>query len=194
MTAKKQSNEDIAALLEEEAASIDADRDAPITDVTTVTRGHGRSKTLQIRLNPEELEELERIAASRGLPTSTVAREAILRLIRPVEARAAAASRLVDEFARYVDSLAAEGGVRVAAGMSQYRPVIPVPPGLRVMDTTWGHVSSQMAESGLKFAKSTPLLGRYVESIRQSSAEVQQQMEELLDLFGRSSEEASNAP
>lgn len=195
MTAKKQSKEDVAALLEEEAAAIDADRDAPITDATTVTRGHGRSKTLQIRLNPEELEELERIAASRGLPTSTVAREAILRLIRPVEARAAAASRLVDEFARYVDSLVAEGGVRMAAGVSQYRPAITVAPGLRAVDTAWGRVSSQMAESGgPNFMTVRPVLGRYVEGIRQSSAEFNQQVDELLHLFEGSSESASNAP
>jgi hypothetical protein len=65
--------------LAEEAETVEANPEAPMTDVTTVTRGHGRSRTLQIRLNPEELEELERVAASRGLPTSTVAREAILR-------------------------------------------------------------------------------------------------------------------
>jgi predicted transcriptional regulator len=38
--------------------------------------------TLQVMLNPEEHEELERLAVSRGLSTSTVAREAILRLVR----------------------------------------------------------------------------------------------------------------
>ena len=51
------------------------------------TAGDGRSKTLQVLLlNPEEHEEheeLQRLAASRGLSTSTVAREAILRLVRP---------------------------------------------------------------------------------------------------------------
>jgi|SRR5271157_3170617 len=104
MTAKKRTKKEIAALLEEEAEAIDADRDAPITDATTVTRGHGRSKTLQIRLNPEELEELERVAASRGLPTSTVAREAVLRLVRPAEARSADRRRIADQLVRYLDS------------------------------------------------------------------------------------------
>jgi len=104
MTAKKRTKKDIAALLEEEAEAIDADRDAPITDATTVTRGHGRSKTLQIRLNPEELEELERVAASRGLPTSTVARQAIFRLVRPAEARSADRRRIADQLVRYLDS------------------------------------------------------------------------------------------
>ncbi len=104
MTAKKRTKKEIGALLEEEAEAIDADRDAPITDATTVTRGHGRSKTLQIRLNPEELEELERVAASRGLPTSTVAREAVLRLVRPAEARSADRRRIADQLVRYLDS------------------------------------------------------------------------------------------
>lgn len=105
MTAKKEPKKDLAALLAEEAEAAELNPDAPITEATTVTRGHGRSKTLQIRLNPEELEELERVAASRGLPTSTVAREAILRLIRPAQLRSADARRLVESFARYVDSL-----------------------------------------------------------------------------------------
>jgi hypothetical protein len=102
---KAATKNDLATVLAEESEAIDADRDAPITEATTVTRGHGRSKTLQIRLNPEELEELEHVAASRGLPTSTVAREAIVHLIRPAAARSSAARRLVDDFARYLDTL-----------------------------------------------------------------------------------------
>lgn len=110
MTTKttKETKKDLTALLAEEADAIDANRDAAITEAATVSRGHGRSKTLQVRLNPEELEELERVAASRGLPTSTVAREAILRLIRPAATRSAAARRLIEDFARYLDSF--EGG------------------------------------------------------------------------------------
>src|SRR4051812_40117111 len=96
--------DDVRAILEEESEGIEANPDAPITD-SKITRGHGRSKTLQIRLNEEELRQLEQLAGSRGLPTSTVAREAILRLIRPDEQRSAAARRLVEEFARYVDSV-----------------------------------------------------------------------------------------
>jgi hypothetical protein len=100
MTRKKDTS-DIAALLEQEAESIDADRDAPIAG-SKVTRGRGRSKTLQIRLNPEELEELERIAESRGLPVSTVAREALLNLVRPEEARDALSNRMKNDFSRYL--------------------------------------------------------------------------------------------
>ena len=102
MTAKKSASNDLATLLEEVGEAAEANADAPITNATTVTRGHGRSKTLQIRLNPEELEELERIADDRGLPTSTVAREAILRLIRPRQARSVAARRLADDFHHYL--------------------------------------------------------------------------------------------
>ncbi len=40
------------------------------------------SETLQVLLSVEELDELERVAARRGLSTSAVAREAILRLVR----------------------------------------------------------------------------------------------------------------
>ncbi len=39
-------------------------------------------KTVQVRLSAEELEDLERVATRRGLSTSAVAREAILRLVR----------------------------------------------------------------------------------------------------------------
>ena len=46
------------------------------------TGGDAHSETVQVRLNVEELDELERVAAHRGLSTSAVAREAILRLVR----------------------------------------------------------------------------------------------------------------
>ncbi|WP_211189160.1 hypothetical protein, partial [Mycobacterium attenuatum] len=53
------------------------------------------------------------------------------------------------------------------------------------------NVSLPTDESGLKFM---PLLGRCVEGRRQSTAEVQQRMDELLHLIEGSSESASNAP
>jgi hypothetical protein len=104
MAAKGNRKDDLAALLREEAEAVEANPDAPITQSTNVTRGKSRSKTLQVRLNPDEFQELESLADSRGLPTSTVAREAILRLVRPDMYRSAVASRLVDEFAHYIDS------------------------------------------------------------------------------------------
>ena len=41
-----------------------------------------RSKVLQVRLNPMEFEAVERAAAQRGLPASTVARERLLKMLR----------------------------------------------------------------------------------------------------------------
>src|SRR6202020_2792127 len=95
---KQKLKDDVAAIIEDEVCAIEADRDAPIGDSARISRGNGRSKVLQVRLNPEELAELERVAAQRGLPTSTVAREAITRLIRPEVARNAAANRLIADF------------------------------------------------------------------------------------------------
>ena len=73
---------DIASLIDREAREMESAPKVPIPK-SSVHRGNKRSKTLQVRLNPAELEELERLAATRGLPTSTVAREAILQLIKP---------------------------------------------------------------------------------------------------------------
>ena len=62
----------------------------------------GRSETLQVLLTAEEHEELERLAASRGLSTSAVAREAILRLVRAEAApRSAADLRLAQDWQIY---------------------------------------------------------------------------------------------
>ena len=44
----KSSKDDIAALIEQEVEAIESDRDATTID-TTVTRGNGRSKTLQVQ-------------------------------------------------------------------------------------------------------------------------------------------------
>jgi hypothetical protein len=51
------------------------------------------TKTLQVLLTPDEHAELERLAVSRGLSTSTVAREAILRLVRAEAAPGSAEDR-----------------------------------------------------------------------------------------------------
>jgi len=53
----------------------------PIPAHVKVTRGNPRSKVLQVRLNPDEYAVIERIAKGRRLPASTVAREALLKLI-----------------------------------------------------------------------------------------------------------------
>jgi predicted DNA-binding protein len=100
----KKQNVDIAALVDEEGRAMESAPDVAVP-ASSVKRGNGRSKTLQVRLNPEEYEELERIAATRGLPTSTVAREAILRMVQPEASRTAAANRVIEEFTRYIDAI-----------------------------------------------------------------------------------------
>jgi hypothetical protein len=47
-------------------------------DVTAERRNLGRSVMFSIRLNPDELAELERYAGQRGLPARTLARAWIL--------------------------------------------------------------------------------------------------------------------
>jgi len=73
---------DIAQILAAESqAAEDAEaRDGQLRDLSEVrvTRGHSRSRVLQIRLNSDELERLENLAEERGLPTSTVARALLL--------------------------------------------------------------------------------------------------------------------
>ncbi len=59
-----------------------------------VTRGHDRAKTLQIRLNQEEIGELTALAENRGLPVSTVARQLLLQSLNPVDDLKAALDRL----------------------------------------------------------------------------------------------------
>lgn len=84
-----------------EAAEAD-NPDAPLPANVKVTRGHSRTKVLQIRLNADELAELERVAATRGLPPSTVAREAINRHLFPEQARQIEGRRLAEELKRFV--------------------------------------------------------------------------------------------
>ena len=70
------------------AAETDEDDGAPLPDHVTVTRpGLARSKVLQVRLNPDEYEAVERVAAARDLLVSTVARGWVLRGIRQSAAR-----------------------------------------------------------------------------------------------------------
>ncbi|MBE6478008.1 MAG: ribbon-helix-helix protein, CopG family [Propionibacteriaceae bacterium] len=70
---------DMEELIAVEAEAAEQDRDAPLRTGARVTRGNGRAKTLQIRLNPEELAALTALAEERGLPVSTLARDMLLR-------------------------------------------------------------------------------------------------------------------
>lgn len=74
--------DDRLAQLGDEAEAGEADQtDRPIPAHVKVTRGNARSKVLQVRLNEDEFAAIERIAARRELPASTVAREQLLKLI-----------------------------------------------------------------------------------------------------------------
>jgi predicted DNA binding CopG/RHH family protein len=84
-------------LLNTEGAAAEAaetDPDSPRRTDVKVTRGHDRGKTLQIRLNEDELGELTAMAADRGLPVSTVARQLLLQSLAPGDDLKSALDRL----------------------------------------------------------------------------------------------------
>lgn len=72
----------------------EVDQSSTARAAVTVTRGHGRAKTLQIRLNHEEIAEVTALAESRGLPVSTVARQLLLQSLNPVDDLKGALDRL----------------------------------------------------------------------------------------------------
>lgn len=78
-----ESFEDRLARVGAEAEAGESDQSArPLPDHVKVSRpGRARSRVLQVRLNPDEMEAVERIAAQRDLPPSTVARDWLLRMI-----------------------------------------------------------------------------------------------------------------
>lgn len=91
-----------AAEIEAVEASAVSGAPAPLPSHVKVSRpNRARSRVLQVRLNPDEMEALEQIAEQRGLPVSTVAREHLLRLVAPRETAGKpqidAALALVDE-------------------------------------------------------------------------------------------------
>lgn len=76
------------------AEAAEADQESPARTDGKVTRGHDRAKTLQIRLNEDELGELTALAADRGLPVSTVARQLLLQSLAPADDLKTALDRL----------------------------------------------------------------------------------------------------
>ncbi|MEZ0338548.1 CopG family transcriptional regulator [Mycobacterium sp. pV006] len=152
---ESRTDQSVSSLLAEEADAIDEDRDAPITEKSTVTRGHRRSKVLQIRLNDEELAELERLAETRGLPASTVAREAILRQLHPEVARETEATRLINQFAQFV----LEFGCDTPASDSRPDFVATTSPGGQIVVETKGGVH-RSAVSGVFVTESTVRAGK----------------------------------
>jgi len=88
---------DLKDLLDAEGAAAEAaeaDQASPRSADVRVTRGHDRAKTLQIRLNEDELAELVALAHDRGLPVSTVARQLLLQSLAPADDLKSALDRL----------------------------------------------------------------------------------------------------
>lgn len=62
-----------------EITDIEAHADDPLPPSTKITRGHARSRVLQVRLNDDELDRIIELAEQRDLPASTFARSLLLR-------------------------------------------------------------------------------------------------------------------
>lgn len=74
----------ISDLIASEVAAAEAAEDspdAPLPGKVRVTRGHDRSKVLQVRLNEDEHRILLKLASERGVPPSTFARAVLLETI-----------------------------------------------------------------------------------------------------------------
>lgn len=82
---------------ESELAEVNTDPTTPLPEHVRVTRGHNRSRVLQVRLNADEMEMLELFAKTRGVPVSTVARSLILASLAPSGDAAAAFNRIDSE-------------------------------------------------------------------------------------------------
>lgn len=77
--------------------------DAPAGPETRVTRGHGRSRTLQVRLNDDEYEMLTALAEAKGLPVSTLVRTLLHPVLSPT---ADAPAELIARMRQELDLLA----------------------------------------------------------------------------------------
>ena len=86
--------EDLLEAEAKAAEAAEADQESPIRGDVKITRGHDRSRTLQIRLNDDELAELTALAQDRGLPVSTVARQLLLQSLGPGDDLKTALDRL----------------------------------------------------------------------------------------------------
>lgn len=95
---------EVEALLAAEAkaaedAEATSDPDAPLPSHVKVTRGHPRTKNLQVRFRDDEFDELAAYADQRGLPVSTVVRMLVLQAITPGDDLKAALDRLESDLA-----------------------------------------------------------------------------------------------
>lgn len=97
----------IEDLIHAEAEATEHNPDAPIPANARVSRGHARSKTLQVRLNDEELATLTTLAERRGVPVSTLARDILLgHLAGPTDSPRAIVARIRAELEALESSVA----------------------------------------------------------------------------------------
>lgn len=82
-----------------EDAEATSDPNAPLPAHVKVTRGHPRSKNLQVRFRDDEYDELAAYAEQRGLPLSTVVRMLVLQAIAPADDLKTALDRLESDVA-----------------------------------------------------------------------------------------------
>lgn len=82
-----------------EDAEATSSLDEPVPAHVTVTRGHPRSRNLQVRFRDDEYDALNAYAQSRGLPISTVVRSLVLQAITPVDDLESALDRLESDLA-----------------------------------------------------------------------------------------------
>lgn len=104
MSTEKKISDNLAAEFAESEA-VEQTPDRMVREDVKVTRGNGRSRVLQVRLNDEEYAELEALAATLGdggVPVSTAARSLLLQALRaPVPSAAPA------DIARLTNALSA---------------------------------------------------------------------------------------
>ncbi|AVR77049.1 hypothetical protein SEA_LESTON_87 [Mycobacterium phage Leston] len=105
----KKPNEELTRIINDAAtmAEVDAEimgDEVDLTDVE-VTRGGPRTRVLQVRLNNDEMQAVEALAAARDLPASTVAREILLSALQPPNVDPDAKAELMGAFKRYLEGV-----------------------------------------------------------------------------------------
>lgn len=82
-----------------EDAEAASEIDEALPDHVKVTRGHPRSRNLQVRFRDDEFAELSAYAEHRGLPVSTVVRALVLQAIAPPDDLKSALDKLENDLA-----------------------------------------------------------------------------------------------
>lgn len=80
-------NEDLKRLMDAEGDATERDMGGDYEPVpgAKVSRGHGRTRTLQVRLNEDEYAALEAFARDRELPVSTLVRSMLLPALKAAD-------------------------------------------------------------------------------------------------------------